>query len=73
MCNLENKRIEGHIYEVGEKYSGRVWLYDISDNINAGKEGIEEIEFSNELYEDIKEGDKVIYQDGDYWKKQLEI
>ncbi len=70
---LENKRIEGHIYEVGEKYSGRVWLYDLSDNINAGKEGIEEIEFSNELYEDIKEGDKVIYQDGDYWKKQLEI
>lgn len=70
---LENKRIEGHIYEVGEKYSGRVWLYDLSNNINAGKEGIEEIEFFNELYEDIKEGDKVIYQDGDYWKKQLEI
>ena len=66
---LENKRIEGHIYEVGEKYSGRVWLYDLSNNINAGKEGIEEIEFFNELYEDIKEGDKLIYQGGNYWKK----
>ena len=67
--DLENKRIEGHIYEVGEKYSGRVWLYDLSNNINAGKEGIEEIEFFNELYEDIKEGDKLIYQGGNYWKK----
>ena len=23
---LDSKRIEGHVYEVGEKYSGRIWL-----------------------------------------------
>ena len=26
---LDSKRIDGHIYEVGEKYSERIWLYDL--------------------------------------------
>ena len=66
---LESKRVEGHVYEVGEKYSGRIWLYDLSNNANGGMEGIEEIEFPKDLYQIAKEGDLFIYKNGEYQKQ----
>lgn len=62
---LSNNRIEGHIYEVGEKSSGRVWLYDLN-SVTGGGDGIEEVEFSAELYDRIDENDRVIFRDGEY-------
>lgn len=66
---LDSKRIEGHVYEVGEKYSGRIWLYDLNNNPNSGVEGIEEIEFPKDLYQTAKEGDLFIYKNGEYQKQ----
>ena len=66
---LDSKRIEGHVYEVGEKYSGRIWLYDLNNNPNSGMEGIEEIEFPKDLYQTAKEGDLFIYKNGEYQKQ----
>ena len=63
---LDSKRIDEHIYEAGEKYSGRIWLYDLSNGTGSGIEGIEEIEFSQDLYETAREGDKFIYKNGKY-------
>ncbi len=65
---LDSKRIEGHIYEADEKYSGRIWLYDLNNKEGGGIEGIEEIEFPQNLYETAKKGDKFIYQNGEYQK-----
>lgn len=65
---LNSKRVEGHTYEVGEKYDERIWLYDIDNVVNGGIEGIEEIEFPKDLYQDAKEGDLFIYQNGKYNK-----
>ncbi len=65
---LDSKRIEEHIYEVDEKYSGRIWLYDLSNKVGEGIEGIEEIEFPKNLYETAKKGDKFIYRNGEYQK-----
>ena len=65
---LDSKRIEGHIYEVGEKYLGRIWLYDLNNKVGGGIEGIEEIEFPKELYNTAKEGDLFIYKNGEYQK-----
>lgn len=65
---LENNRIEGHTYRVGDKYSGRIWLYDLDRKQDEGIEGIEEIEFPKDLYETAKEGDKYIYLNGIYKK-----
>ena len=67
---LDSKRIDGHTYEVGEKYSERVWLYDLDNVMTGGMEGIEEIEFSKELYKDAKQGDLFIYQKGKYEKSE---
>ena len=63
---LNSKRIDGHIYEVGEKYSGRIWLYDLKNISGGGIEGIEEIEFPKDLYQTAKEGDLFVYEDGEY-------
>ena len=68
---LDSKRIEGHIYEVDEKDSGRMWLYDLSNKVSGNLEGIEEIEFPKNLYETAKKGDKFIYQNGEYQKYEL--
>ena len=68
---LQNSRIENHVYEVGEKYSGRIWLYDLSNTSDSGIEGIEEIEFPTELYENAQEGDKFIYKNGEYIAQEL--
>ena len=67
---LDSKRIEGHIYEVGEKYSGRIWLYDLNNVVGGGMEGIEEIEFPKDLYEIAKEGDVFVYKNGEYQKQE---
>ena len=66
---LDSKRIDGHTYEVGEKYSGRIWLYDLDNVVGGGVEGIEEIEFSQDLYENAKEGDLFVYKNGEYQRK----
>lgn len=66
---LQSKRIEGHVYEIGEKNSGRMWLYDQNSDNKRAIEGIEEIEIPKELYEETKEGDLIIYHNGKYHKK----
>lgn len=63
---LNSKRIDGHIYEVGEKYLGRIWLYDLN---NKDVEGIEEIDFPKDLYETAKTKDLFIYNSGKYQKQ----
>ena len=63
---LDSKRIDGHIYEADEKYSGRILLYDLSNKMNGNLEEIEEIEFPQTLYETAKKGDKFIYENGEY-------
>ncbi len=65
---LNSKRIDGHIYEVDEKYLGRIWLYDLNNKATGGLEGIEEIEFPKDLYDSAKKGDKFVYQNGEYQK-----
>lgn len=65
---LASKRIEGHVYEVGEKNSGRIWLYDLNNKVNGGIEEIEEIDFPKNLYEIAKKGEKYTYQNGEYKK-----
>jgi len=65
---LESKRVEGHIYEVGEKDSGRIWLYDLNNTVGGGIEGIEEVKFPEKLYKNAQEGDKFIFQNGEYQK-----
>ena len=60
---FESKRIEEHVYEVGEIESDRIWLYDITEE---NGDGIEEIDFPEELLKKLKEGDKVIYKNGEY-------
>lgn len=65
---LDSKRIDGHKYEVGEKYFDRIWLYDLNNTVNGEVEGIEEIEFPKELYKNAKEGDLFIYEKGEYHK-----
>lgn len=67
---LNSKRIDGHIYEVGEKYSEKIWLYDLNNVSNNGIEGIEEINFPKDLYEIAKPGDLFIYKNGVYSLKK---
>lgn len=66
---FDSVRIDGHTYEVGEKSSGRIWLYDLDSSIGRGSEEIEEIDFPKDLYETAKQGDLFIYQNGKYHKK----
>ena len=65
---LDSKRVEGHIYEVEEINSERVWLYDLSNKAGGVMEELEEIEFPKILYETAKKGDKFIYINGEYQK-----
>lgn len=64
---LEKRRIEGHLYEVSEKYSGRISLYDITD-VSVSQEELEEIDFPADLYESAKEGDLFLFKNGTYQK-----
>ena len=63
---LSEKRIEGHTYEIDDKDNGRVWLYDLNNITDGGIEEFEEIEFSKDLYEMAKRGDKLLYKNGEY-------
>lgn len=63
---LKSIRIDGHTYEVSEKYSGRIWLYDLNNIKNGGAEGIEEIDFPEDLYRNAREGDVFVYKNGKY-------
>lgn len=63
---LQSNRLEGHIYEVGEIESDRVWLYDLTKNSVNGIEAFEEINFPLELINKVTEGTKVIYKNGNY-------
>lgn len=67
---LESKRVEDHVYEVGEKSDGRIWLYDLNNNAGGGTDGIEEIQFPKDLYESAEEGDLFVYKDGEYQKSE---
>lgn len=62
---LVNHRLEGHVYEVGEKSDGRVWLYDLN-NTNSESDGFEEVELSTELYDRISEDNRVVFRDSKY-------
>lgn len=66
---LDSRRIEGHTYEVGEKYAGRIWLYDLDNITGGGTEGLEEIEFPKDLYEVAQEGNLFVYENDEYHKK----
>ncbi|MBR3325380.1 MAG: hypothetical protein IKG14_04990 [Clostridia bacterium] len=63
---LENNRIEGHIYEVSEVGSDRVYLFDISIDDSNGVDEIEERNISEELLSALNEGDTLIYENGEY-------
>ena len=65
---LYSKRVDGHVYEVGEKYSDTILLYDLNSSINGEIESFEEIEFSKELFNFVAEGDKLVYKNGEYNK-----
>lgn len=62
---LSHHRIDGHVYEVSEKSSGRIWLYDLN-SIDGTSDGIEEVAFPQDLYESTKEGDLFVFMDGSY-------
>mgnify|MGYP005795532483 FL=1 len=51
---FDSVRIDGHTYEVGEKSSGRIWLYDLDGTIGGKTEGIKEIDLPQDLYEKAK-------------------
>lgn len=60
---LKAQRIEGHVYEVGEIESDRVWLFDLTkDDGN----GIEEIDFPEELLGQVIEGTKIKFENEKY-------
>ena len=65
---LESKRIEGHIYEISENDGDSAWLFDIT---NGSTEGFQEIDFPIDLLKVIREGDLLIYQNGEYQKYLL--
>lgn len=65
---LDSRRIDGHVYEAGEKYLERICLYDLSSTTDGRIEEFEEIEFPKDLYETAKEGDLFVYKNGKYEK-----
>ena len=66
---LASKRIDGHVYEVGEKYSDTISLYDLNSDVGGEIESFEEIEFPKELFDSVTEGDKLVYKNGKYQKQ----
>ena len=60
---LQEQRVEGHVYEVGEVETDRVLLFNITkDDGN----GFEEIEFPEKLLTQVIEGTKVKFENGKY-------
>lgn len=66
---LASKRIDGHVYEVGEKYFDTISLYDLNSDVGGEIESFEEIEFPKELFDSVTEGDKLVYKNGKYQKQ----
>ena len=62
---MEERRVEGHIYEFIESSGNSIWLID--NTVNNGK-GFEEFEFKSEVFDNAKEGDLFQYVNGDYQK-----
>ena len=62
---MEERRIEGHIYEFVERTDDRIWLID-----NTKNDGnvFEEFKFSEETFKDAKEGDLFEYTNGKFNK-----
>ena len=60
---LEEKRIEGHLYEFVEKTGDTIWLID-KNNINGNC--FEEIKFRKDTFENAKEGNIYQYVNGEY-------
>ena len=63
---IRKKRIDNHIYLVVEKAEDRIWIYDITNKESNESEEIEEIYISEEFLNKIKEGDKIVYNNGEY-------
>ena len=63
---LDERRIEGHIYLVDEVEIDRVCLYDISIDDSDGVEVMEEITIPEEIRLKINNGSKLIYKEGKY-------
>lgn len=62
---IQEKRVEGHCYELVEKAGNRIFLID--KNENTGKV-FEELEFETQTFEKAKEGDTFQYLNGKYQK-----
>lgn len=62
---MQERRIEGHLYEFVEKAGKSIFLID--KNENTGKV-FEEVEFKPEIFENAKEGDTFQYLNGQYQK-----
>lgn len=63
---LREQRIEGHIYEVIDKSSDRVWLIDNNKN---DEKIFEETDFPKELLNKVNEGTVIKYINGKYQLK----
>lgn len=60
---LQQYRIEGHVYKVDEKEEDRAWLVDVTQNSN---EAIEETSIPEDILNNIEEGSKLKYENGQY-------
>ncbi len=62
---MQERRVEGHLYEFVEKAGNSIFLID--KNENTGKV-FQELEFEPQIFENAKEGDTFQYLDGQYKK-----
>jgi len=62
---MEERRVEGHVYEFVEGDKNSVWLIDCNTNNSLG---FQEFEFSKEVFENAKEGELFQFVDGGYEK-----
>lgn len=62
---MDERRIDGHLYEVVEISSKNVTLLDITKDLNNG-DCFEELAFSKENIQNAKEGDVLKYINGEY-------
>lgn len=63
---LQEKRIEGHKYEVSEIGENKVYLFDITEDDSNGLEEIEENQIPEELFNKLKEGSVLVFENGQY-------
>lgn len=62
---MEQLRIEDHLYKISEIGTDRIWLYDIT-NSDDEKEEIEELEISEEILKSAVPEDVLIFKKGEY-------